>query len=95
MVALPFAAVFWVIGVVCGAGIRAAGGLIYWLGVRLWRRQKLRVCIGLSCFELCLVPIGTALGVWSLILLGRPTVRVLFDEESTADGTNLGSNSGS
>lgn len=91
MAALPFAAVFWVIGVVCGAGLSAAGGLMYWLGVRLWRRRKLRVCIGLSYFELCLFPIGTALGVWSLILLRRPTVRVLFEEQSSGDTTNLGS----
>lgn len=91
MAALPFAAVFWVIGVVCGAGISAAGGLIYWLGVQLWRRQKFRICIGLSCFELCLFPIGTALGVWSLILLRRPTVRVLFDEQGSFAAPDLSS----
>lgn len=47
-------------------------------GRRIARRQSLFFCqvvAGLSCL---MVPLGTVLGVFTLIVLGRPSVRALF-----------------
>jgi hypothetical protein len=70
-----FGGVFALIGIV-GATLKLL------TAIRLKERRSRTLCLitaGLSCLE---IPYGTALGVMTFIVLGRPSVREQFDAHS-------------
>ncbi len=76
---LSFMGVFFVIMavVVITLGLTIAGGQLY-TGRCLARREKYVFCMvvaGISCMSF---PMGTALGVFTFIVLARPSVKALF-----------------
>ncbi|QDU85255.1 hypothetical protein Pla163_23830 [Planctomycetes bacterium Pla163] len=59
-------------------GLTLAGFTIY-AGKLLGRRRRHALCFGVACAQLVFFPFGTALGVFTLIVLMRPAVRAAFD----------------
>lgn len=47
-------------------------------GRSLASRRRYRLCFIVACIELLNVPVGTALGIFTIIVLQRPSVRDLF-----------------
>jgi len=69
-------ALFFVVGVV-GAALNFMGGRA------LGRRERRSLCLvvaGLNCLHM---PLGTALGVFTFIVLSRPSVQALFSSSSS------------
>lgn len=81
----PPAAMSWIFAVF-GSVFAGLGGLAALLklltAIRLKERRSRVLCLvtaGLSCIE---IPYGTALGIMTFIVLGRPNVREQFDRPS-------------
>lgn len=47
-------------------------------------RKRRTFCMVVACLSCANVPLGTALGVFTLIVLSRPTARALFDAKPAA-----------
>lgn len=75
----------WVF-IAVGACIILAGEtialLVYLAGRRLKRRQGYTFCIVVAGIACLFMPVGTALGVFTLVVLMRPSVRDLFQGAS-------------
>ncbi|MGJ7901579.1 hypothetical protein [Lysobacter sp. 1R34A] len=56
------------------------GSLTFLAGRRLSQRRGRTLCMVVACISCLSVPLGTALGVFSLIVLSRPSVKALFGE---------------
>lgn len=77
----PPAAVAGLIGVVGGIAIVLSlvlAGLSLWAGKCLADRRSYTLCIVVACLTCLSFPLGTALGVFTLIVLSRSTVKPLF-----------------
>ena len=48
----------------------------------LARRQRYTYCLVIACVSCLFVPVGTVLGVFTIIVLNRPSVRALFNDKS-------------
>lgn len=59
------------------AGFTIAG-LVAWAGRMLVRRQRWTFCVVVAGLECMFMPVGTVLGVFTLIVLMRPSVKTLF-----------------
>lgn len=58
-------------------------GILYLCcAVSLQRRRKRTLCFVVSCIACLSIPLGTALGVFTIITLNKPQVRRLFDINS-------------
>jgi hypothetical protein len=71
-------ALFSFIGALVVLLVVALAGLALWTGRNLQKRRHYAACLivaGISCLS---VPLGTALGVFTLIVLLRPSVKPLF-----------------
>lgn len=53
-------------------------------GRAIAKRKRHTTCIVLSAVECLIAPLGTILGVFSLIVLNRPSVKALFADRSQA-----------
>lgn len=74
---------FGLFGLVIFISMVALGALKLLAAQRLRTRRSRTLCMvvaGLTCFG---VPYGTALGVWALIVLSRPSVARLFAPETS------------
>ena len=77
----PPAFVGWLFAAIGGVIVVLAGGyatLCLLTGRALGRRQSRTLCLmtaGLSCLQ---IPFGTALGIFTFVVLGRPSVQALF-----------------
>lgn len=56
-----------------------AGSMIF-AGRRLRQRRSYKFCFILACVECILMPFGTVLGVFTIILLHKESVRLLFEK---------------
>ena len=77
-------ALFSVFGVAMVVLIGVVAGFTIWTGRNLQRRKHYVLCMvvaGISCLS---VPLGTALGVFTFIVLSRPSVKQLFGVRSSA-----------
>ena len=83
----PFIGWFFVI---FASGIMLAGwtfaGLVAWAGRCLGRRKHYTFCLVTACVACLFMPMGTVLGVFTIIVLMRPSVKTLF--ASQAPGTH-------
>lgn len=53
-------------------------GTILYAGSCLAKRQRYMFCFVVACVECIFMPIGTVLGVFTIIVLNRPSVKSLF-----------------
>lgn len=56
------------------------GSLTFIAARRLGQRRSRTLCMVVACISCLSVPLGTALGVFSLIVLSRPSVKALFGD---------------
>jgi hypothetical protein len=78
-----FGAIFSIFGVLMVLLVGAVAGLTIWTGRNLQQRKRYTLCLivaGLSCLS---VPLGTALGVFTFVVLSRPSVKELFNAAPT------------
>ena len=74
--------------VVMGSAFIAAGWtiatLVYLAGKNIARRRRHTFCVVVAGVACLMMPFGTVLGVFSLIVLNRPTVKLLFEANQPA-----------
>ena len=70
-----------VVFVLLGATV---GGLTIWAGRCLAQRKRYMLCFVMACIACLSVPLGTALGVFTIIVLQRPTVKAMFEQPTSA-----------
>jgi hypothetical protein len=70
--------VLLVIGLVIGAFIGVKAALLIWAGACLGARQRPLLCTIAAAISCMNFPLGTALGVFTLIVLNRPAVKAAF-----------------
>ncbi|HVE42231.1 MAG TPA: hypothetical protein VNM14_20270 [Planctomycetota bacterium] len=56
-------------------------GLMFAAGRCIRRRRRHVFCLVVACFSCLFMPFGTILGVFSLIVLNRPSVKLLFSAQ--------------
>ncbi len=66
-----FASVFILVGWILA-------GLVLWSGRCLSRRLNYNYCFAMACVVCVFLPFGTVLGILTIIVLMRPTVKGLF-----------------
>jgi hypothetical protein len=52
-------------------------------GRRLKRRESYTYCLVVAAIQCIFVPVGTLLGVFTLMVLTRPSVKALFEEQTS------------
>ena len=52
-------------------------------GKRLRKLRSYRLCFVVACISCAFTPLGTVLGVFTIIVLSRPTVKAMFDPQTT------------
>jgi hypothetical protein len=57
-------------------------GLMFYSGRCLSARRKWTFSFVMACISCIQVPLGTALGVFTILVLQRPSVKALFDRQS-------------
>ena len=78
---LPFLIVGFVFTLVAGLAILCGWTLAICMiisGRRLARRIHYKFCFVIACISCAFMPFGTVLGVFTIIVLVRPTVKELF-----------------
>jgi hypothetical protein len=69
-----------------GAGLVSMGwifaGLLAWAGRCLGRRRHYTFCLVMAGFACFFMPFGTVLGVFTIIVLVRPSVKALFESRT-------------
>jgi len=78
-----FGAIFAALGALLLVSLEAVAVLSFLTGRFLSRRQHHTFCVVMSALNCMCMPLGTALGVFTLLVLQRPSVKSLF-EASTA-----------
>jgi hypothetical protein len=76
---LRWGAVFFVGGGVLASLSLLHAGLIAYVGRCLARRRRRRFCLAFSIFDLTYIPLGTALGIFALVLLLKPQIKQQFE----------------
>ena len=59
------------------------GGLTIWAGRCLAQRKRYMLCFVMACIACLSVPLGTALGVFTIIVLQRPAVKAMFGQPAS------------
>jgi hypothetical protein len=67
----------------------ALGGVMLYAGSQLRQRQWLLFCQVVAGIECICIPLGTVLGVFTLIVLNRPRVQAAFNGPSPGDASQL------
>lgn len=74
-----FGAVFVVAGAVAGVAINIIGWSMIWSGRQMRRRRRHSTSFVIACVMCTVFPLGTILGVITIVTLQRPAVRALYD----------------
>lgn len=64
--------------------IAAIAGLTIWTGRNLAQRKRYTFCFVMAIISCLSVPLGTALGVFTIVVLQRPSVKQLFGPTTPA-----------
>jgi hypothetical protein len=72
------ALIFGTLGGLFGVAMLLGAAAEFWVGRSLTKREGHTFCVVVSAFDCLSVPYGTLLGVASLVVLERPTVKALF-----------------
>jgi hypothetical protein len=78
---------FVIIGVVFAVGFLLLGALQLFTGRCLKRRESRTLCLIVAAITCALIPYGTAVGVFTFIVLRRQSVELLFDPMYTSRTT--------
>lgn len=70
---------FAIVGIAIMAVTCSLGALFWLVSMRMAERKGLTLCTVMAAIVCINIPLGTALGVFSLIVLNRPSVKALFD----------------
>lgn len=73
--------IFIVVGVIVIAFSWTIVGLLIAAGRNLTRHRKHTFCLVVAAFSTLLMPLGTILGVFTLVVLMRPSVKALFENK--------------
>jgi hypothetical protein len=77
-------AFFGLFFVMIGGGLMTAGwtfaALLAWAGRCLGRREHYTFCFVMACVACLFQPFGTVLGVFTIVVLVRPSVKALFGQ---------------
>jgi len=73
-----FGAIFAGIGALVFLSVEGMAALSFFTGRFLSRRQHHTFCVVISALNCLSLPLGTALGVFSILVLQRSSVKVLF-----------------
>jgi hypothetical protein len=71
-------AIFAVVGLLIMVMVWAKAGFLIWAGRSLGSRTRYTLCFVVACITCIAFPMGTILGVLTLIVLNRPSVKALF-----------------
>jgi|GEM_PF-1627135 len=55
-------------------------------GQSLARYENYRFCLLVAAFECLIVPLGTIIGIWTIIVLRRESVQALFQSPDSTEG---------
>ena len=64
--------------------VATIAGLSIWTGRNLAQRKRYTSCFVVACISCLSVPLGTALGIFTIIVLQRPSVKQLFGQPTPA-----------
>ena len=70
--------IFFLIGGIIALLAGTISVLTILAGRNLARRKKYTFCFVMACISCLSVPLGTALGVFTIVVLQRPTVKAMF-----------------
>ncbi len=73
-----FGAIFAGMGALVFVTVEAMAALSFFTGRFLSRRQHHTFCVVISALNCMSLPLGTALGVFGILILQRPSVKALF-----------------
>lgn len=73
-----FGAVFTGIGIFVFILIEAGAALMFFVGRNISRRTHHTYCMIMAGFSCLSIPLGTALGIFTIITLQKPSVRAMF-----------------
>jgi hypothetical protein len=76
--------IFALIGAVAMFLTWGKAGLLVWSGLSLRAHRRLTLSYVVACLTCLNVPIGTALGIATLMTLNRPSVKALYQETERA-----------
>lgn len=74
-----FGVFFMVVGLIAMAIGLASGALLYFAGRFLGERSHYTYCFVIAVLSCLAFPLGTVLGIFTLIVLSRPSVKASFD----------------
>jgi hypothetical protein len=77
-----YEAMFVVMGILALLMGAAMGALNILVGSSLGQRRRYTLCLIMAAITCLGVPLGTLLGVFTLIVLNRPSVKALFDQNA-------------
>jgi len=83
----PPPAMGWVFAIMGGAFVLAGwtiAALLIVAGRAIGRRRRYTLCFIVAALACLMMPFGTVLGVFSLIVLNRPSVKLLFEANKPA-----------
>jgi len=87
--AAPGAAIGGIFVVIGGLAMLFTWGkaaLLIVSGISMRRRRRRTLSFVVACISCLNIPMGTALGVFTLIVLNRPSVKALYDQAEYATG---------
>jgi len=79
-----FGAVFAGLGALVFVSVEGMAALSFFTGRFLARRRHHTFCVVISALSCLSLPLGTALGIFSILVLQRPSVKALFAGEGRA-----------
>jgi hypothetical protein len=77
---------FAVIGGVFLVLLWTKAALMVWSGMSMRKRQRRTLSFVMACVSCIAVPLGTTLGVFTLVVLSKPSVQWLYDRTAAQGG---------
>jgi hypothetical protein len=84
-----FGGIFVVFGGAIALGFLTLGLLILKVGRNLAKKQSYTFCFVIACIVCLWVPFGTVLGVFTIIVLMRDSVKAIFNGQNPAQFNNV------
>ena len=78
--------IFAVIGFVALALFWTKAAFLVWSGISMKKRRRHTLSFVMACLSCINVPLGTTLGVFTLVVLSKPSVKWLYDREAAQGG---------
>ncbi len=76
-----FGSIFLVVGIIVMIILWALGGIAVYSGKCIRERRNWTLVMVSACLNCLHMPLGTALGVYTIIVINKPSVRAQFDRQ--------------